>query len=134
MFYLANDQACSYRELWDVIPATTVVKGQAARVADMFGFYLKATEASVAGEEICYIYWADQVWACKEVGSGEGIIRGQEVYYNVSTSLVTANPTGTIGTDYYFCGIAKRTVGISDARVLIEFIGDEWNHADRDNV
>lgn len=134
MFYLANNQAVSYRELWDTIPATVVSKGQAAIVADMFGFYFKATEASVPGEEICFIYRADQVWADKEVGSGEGIIRGQEVYYNVSTGLVTANPTGTIGTDYYFCGIAKRTVEINDARVLINFIGDEWNSADRDNA
>lgn len=134
MFYLANDQATSYRELWDTIPATVVVKGQAVIVQDVFGFYLKATELTVAGEEICFIYWADQVWADKEVGSGEEIHAGEEVYYNVTSGLVTANPTGTIGVDYYFCGIAKRDATLSDTQVIIEFIGDEYNHADRDNT
>jgi len=138
MFYLANCQAVSYRELWDIIPAGVVVKGQAALIQDVFAFYLKATEAAVAGEEITSIYWADQVWADKEQGSGEAILAGQEVYYNISTpevglGLVTANPVGVIGTDYYFCGIAKRNAGATDEQVLIEFIGDEYNHADRDN-
>ena len=133
MFYLAQAQPVSYRELWDIIPAAVVVKGQAAIVQDVFGFYLKNTEATTAGEEICFIYWADQVWADKETGSGEEIYSGQEVYYNVGTGLVTANPVGTIGTDYYFCGIAKRNAAADDDQVLIEFIGDEYNHADRDN-
>ena len=136
MFYLANDQAVSYRELWDITPGTVVVRGQAAVVQDVFGFYFKATESTVAGEEIAFVYWADQVWADKEQGSGEEIYAGQEVYYNVNgagTGLVTANPQGVIGTDYYFCGIAKRDAGASDEQVLIEFIGDEYNHADRDN-
>ena len=138
MFYLANCQAVSYRELWDQTPAGVVVKGQAALVQDVFGFFLKATELLVAGEELCFIYWADQVWADKEVGSGEAILAGQEVYYNLSVpevglGLVTANPAGVIGTNYYFCGIAKRDALAEDERVLIEFIGDEYNHADRDN-
>jgi hypothetical protein len=133
MFYLANDQPVSYRELWDVIPAAVVVRGAAAIVQDVFGFYFKATEATSAGEEIAFVYWADQVWADKEVGSGEQILAGMEVYYNVASGLITANPTGTIGTDYYFCGIAKRDAAADDTRALIEFIGDEYNHADRDN-
>jgi len=138
MFYLANCQAVSHRELWDIIPAAVVVKGQAALVQDVFGFYFKATELAVAGEEIAHVYWADQVWADKEQGSGEAILAGQEVYYNLSTpevglGLVTANPVGTIGTEYYFCGIAKRNAAATDTRVLIEFIGDEYNHGDRDD-
>jgi hypothetical protein len=134
MFKLANVQAVSYRELWDIIPAAVVVKGQAAIVQDMFGFYFKGTESTTAGEEITFVYWADMVWADKEVGSGQEIYAGQEVYYNVSSGLVTASPTGTIGTDYYFCGIAKRDALANDDQVIIEFIGDEWNHADRDNT
>lgn len=136
MFKLANVQAVSYRELFDITPATVVVKGQAAIVQDVFGFYLKATELTVAGEEICFIYWADQVWADKEVGSGQEIYAGQEVYYNVDnagTGNVTANPVGNIGVDYYFCGIAKRDALANDTQVLIEFIGDEYNHGDRDD-
>lgn len=134
MFKLADDQAQAYRELWDIIPNAVVVKGQAAIVQDMFGFYLKGTELTTPGEEICFIYRAGQVWADKEIGSGEGILAGQEVYWNVTSTLVTANPTGTIGTDYYFCGIAKRNALVNEDQVLIEFIGDEWNHADRDNT
>lgn len=133
MFYLANDQPVSYRELWDVIPGTVVVKGAAVIVQDVFGFYFKATELTVAGEEIAFVYWADQVWADKEQGSGEDISAGMEVYYNVGTGLVTASPTGNIGVDYYFCGIAKRDAAASDEQVLIEFIGDEYNHGDRDD-
>lgn len=134
MFYQAQSQAMSYREIWDAIPATVVVKGQPAIIQDLFGFYLKGTELTISGEEICFIYWSDQVWADKEVGSGEGILAGQEVYYNVGSGLVTASPTGTIGTDYYFCGIAKRNAEANDDQVIMEFIGDEWNHADRDNT
>ena len=133
MFYLANVQSVSYRELCDVIPNTVVVKGQAAIIQDVFGFYFKGTEATVAGEEFAFVYWADQVWTDKEVGSGEEILAGQKVYYNVASGLVTATPAGTIGTNYYFCGIAKRDADASDDQVLIEFIGDEYNHADRDN-
>jgi len=133
MFYQAQSQSVSYRELFDIIPATIVVKGQAAIVQDVFGYYFKGTEATIAGEEITFVYWCDQVWAHKEIGSGEAILAGQEVYYNIGSGLVTANPTGTIGTDYYFCGIAKRNADANDDQVLIEFIGDEYNHADRDN-
>ncbi len=136
MFKLANDQPVSYRELWDIIPNALVVKGQAAIVQDVFGFYFKATELTVVGEEIAFVYWADQVWADKEVGSGQEISAGQEVYYNVNnagTGNVTANPVGNIGVDYYFCGIAKRDAAANDDQVLIEFIGDEYNHGDRDD-
>lgn len=136
MFYLANDQAVSYREIWDVTPGAVVVRGQAAIVQDVFGFYFKGTEAVTAGEEIAFVYWADQVWVDKEVGTGQAITAGQEVYYNVTgdgLGRITANPTGTIGTDYYFCGIAKRDAAANDSRAIIEFIGDEYDHADRDN-
>lgn len=133
MFYIANVQAVSYRELRDQIPGAVVVKGQAAIIQDVFGFYMKATELAVAGEELAFIYWADQVWADKEQGSGEGVLAGEEVYYNVGSGLVTANPVGVIGVDYYFCGIAKRNADANDEQVLIEFIGDEYNHGDRVN-
>lgn len=134
MFYQAQSQAVSYREIWDAIPSTVIAKGQPAIIQDLFGYYLKGTELATPGEEICFIYWSDQTWADKEIGSGEGIYAGQEVYYNVASGLVTASPTGTIGTDYYFCGIAKRDALEGADQVLIEFIGDEWNHADRANT
>jgi hypothetical protein len=132
MFYQAQAQAVSYRELCDIIPNATVVKGQAAIVQDVFGYYFKATELTTAGEEIAFVYWCDMVWADKEVGSGEEIYSGQRVYYNTGSGLVTANPTGTIGTDYYYCGIAKRDALANADQVLIEFIGDQWDHADCD--
>jgi hypothetical protein len=44
---------------------------------------------------------------------------------------VTANPTGVIGTDYYFVGKCKKTAAADDTTVLIDFWGDEYNHADR---
>lgn len=135
MFKLANCQAVSYRELCDIIPATVVVKGQPGPIIqDMFGFYFKGTELAVAGEEIAFVYWADMVWADKEIGSGEGILAGQEVYFNVVSGLVTAAPTGTIGTDYYYCGVAKRDALANAEQVLIEFDGRNWNSADKDNT
>lgn len=128
MFYLADTQDSSYHELWDVIPVSAVVKGEPAVVQDVFGFYLQALAANAEG---AFIYDARQVRADKAVGSGESIEAGDEVYYVVATGKVTASPTGTIGTEYYFCGWAKKDASETETTVLIRFYGTEYNHADR---
>lgn len=114
-----------YNELWDITPATAVEKGDAAVVQDVFGFYVKDRESD--GEEVVFIYKDRQVLADKVTGTGENISAGEKVYHVVASDAVTANPTGTAGTDYYFCGWAKKDAAANDTTVLIEFDGTRYN-------
>ena len=129
-FYLADDQVQSYHELrdWDAPAART--KGFAEVIQDLFCFAMTPVAAGIEG---CPIYQASQVWAGKVQGSGEGIASGQRVYATLASNfqLVTANPVGVIGTDFYFCGWAKREALANDDQVLIRFWGHEHDHADR---
>lgn len=129
-FILKDNQQQAYDELWDVVPGAIVVKGFAQVVNDVFGFFLKASTSIT--EEVCFIYHASQVEADKLTGTGESISAGEKVYATLGSSFqsVTANPTGTIGTDYYYCGIAKKDAAATDTTVLIKFIGQSYNHAD----
>lgn len=130
-FYCVDDQAQAYEELWDEVPGAVRAKGFAYVVNDVFGFLLKA--ALTVTEEVCFIHANKQVRADKLTGTGEAILHGQKVYATLGSNFqsVTANPTGTIGTDYYFVGIAKKDAGADEETVLIKFWGDEYNHADR---
>jgi len=115
-----------YDELWDVIPATAVTVGQAAVIQDVFGFYIKTREQ--VGEEICFIYRCRQVEADKIQGTGEAIRAGDRVYAVVAQNFfVTANPTGVAGTDYYFCGWAKKDAAANAEKVLINFDGTRYD-------
>jgi hypothetical protein len=80
-----------------------------------------------------FIYEATQVRVGKLTGTGEAITAGQKVYATLGSNfqLVTANPTGVIGTNYYFVGWAKKDAAAGDSYVLIRFYGHEYNHADR---
>jgi hypothetical protein len=129
-FILRDDQQQAYHELWDVVVASAVTKGFGAVVQDVFGFYMTA---GAAGDEVTFIYQATQVRVGKLTGTGEAISAGQKVYATLGSNfqLVTANPAGVIGTDYYFCGWAKKDADADDTDVLIHFEGDEYNHADR---
>ena len=126
-FYLADSQDSGYREI-EATPSAARTKGQAEVIQDVFGFYITPLAANQEG---AFSYWARQVRADKATGSGESFTAGDFVYYVVATGLVTPSPTGTIGTDYYFCGVAKRDAGETDDTVLMHFWGDEYNHADR---
>lgn len=130
-FILKDDQAQSYHELWDIVPGAVRAKGFAYVVNDVFGFLM--TAALTVTDEVTYIYEATQVLADKLTGTGEAISAGMEVYATLATNFqsVTANPTGTIGTDYYFVGWAKKDAAADDTTVLIRFWGHEYNHADR---
>ena len=131
MFYCADDQAQAYDELWDEVPGQARVKGFAYVVNDVFGFLLNA--ALTATDEVAFIWRNSQVRADKLTGTGEGINHGDFVYATLGSNFqsVTANPTGTIGVNYYFCGVAKKDALPNDTTVLIKFFGDEYNFADR---
>lgn len=117
-----------YDELWDIVVAAAVTSGQAAVIQDVFGFYLYN---GAVGDEVTFIYRCRQVQADKVTGTGEEISAGEEVYFVIAQNAVSANPAGVIGTDYYFCGIAKKDASASEETVLINFWGDEYDHADR---
>jgi len=113
-----------YDELWDVIPATAVTKGDAAVRQNVFGFYAKTRET--AGEEITLIYRCRQVLADKRTGTGEAIISGDDLYYYPLTANVSPTATGTAGTDYYWCGWAKKSATASETTVLMNFDGTRY--------
>lgn len=129
-FILRDDQQQAYHELWDIVVAAAVTKGFGAVVQDVFGFYMTA---GAIGDEVTFIYEATQVRAGKVTGTGETISAGQRVYATAASNfqLVTANPAGVIGTNYYFVGWAKKDALASDTDVLIRFWGHEYDHADR---
>jgi hypothetical protein len=129
-FILRDDQQQAYHELWDVVLAVARTKGYAQVYQDVFGFFMTAGSA---GDEVTFIYEATQVRVGKLTGTGEAITSGQKVYATLGSNfqLVTANPTGVIGTNYYFVGWAKKDAAAGDSYVLIRFYGHEYNHADR---
>lgn len=131
MYYLADVQAQAYNESWDVIPGAVRVKGYGYVHNDVFGFLLKASLSIT--EEVAYVRKAAQVRVDKTTGTGNDIQANEKVFATLASNFqtVTANPTGTIGTDYYFVGVAKKDASESDTTVLIDFWGDEYNHADR---
>lgn len=130
-YILKDDQAPAYEEFWDEVPGAIRAKGFGYVVNDVFGFLMTASQNTT--DEVTYIWKARQVLADKIVGSGEEIEHGEFVYALASQNfqVVTANPTGTIGTDYYFVGIAKKDAAAGDSTVLISFFGDQYNFADR---
>jgi hypothetical protein len=135
-FILRDDQVQSYSELWDFNPGAARTKGFGEVIQDVFAFQMRAVELKADGvtyQEATPIWWAQQVLAGKVQGTGEAITAGQFVYATLASNfqLVTASPTGTIGTDYYFVGVAKKDAAATASSVLIKFWGDEYNHADR---
>ena len=126
MFYPRDPEI--YDELLDVIPGnTTTNKGDAVIRQDVFGFYFKDSESTT--EEVVLVYRMRQVLADKATGTGEAIVSGDKLYYVVATGLVTANPTGTAGTDYYFCGWAKKSATAAEDQVLMNFDGTRYTEA-----
>lgn len=115
-----------YDELLEAAPSGAVTKGQAQVREDVFGFWLKsltAAEIALGRDEVTFIYRMRQVEAPKITGTGEEIYSGEKVYWLIGQEVVTANPTGVVGTDYYFCGWAKRNATASETTVLINFDG-----------
>lgn len=128
MFYPRDHQI--YDESFDIIPAAAVVKGQPAQIQDIFGFWLTASQvpAGTSLIEQTFIYRMRQVLADKLTGSGEEIIAGDRVYSVVAQSYaITANPVGTFGVDYYFCGWAKFDADTDEDEVIINFDGTRWD-------
>lgn len=130
-FILKDDQMPAYEEFWDVVPGAVRAKGFGYVLNDVFGFLMVA--ALAVTDEVTYIWKARQVEADKLTGTGEAITSGEKVYATLASNFqqVTASPTGVIGTDYYFVGIAKKDSAAGNDKVLISFWGDEYNHLDR---
>jgi len=121
-----------YDELWDVEVAAAVTKGFGAVIQDVFGFYFNAVTAADitdGNDEVAFIYRMRQVEADKVTGTGEAIVRGDRVYATLASNFqnITANPVGVAGTDYYFCGWAKKSAGASDSTCLINFDGTRYD-------
>lgn len=115
-----------YDELWDVIPGnTTTVKGDAAVVQNVFGFYYKDSESNT--EKVNFIYRMRQVLANKATGTGESFSAGDRVFYIVANNNVSPTPVGTPGTDSYFCGWAKKDASTSATTVLMNFDGTRYD-------
>lgn len=131
MYYCADDQAQAYEESWDVIVAAPTVRGWGFVNNDVFGFLF--TASLVVNEEITFITRNKQVRIDKLTGTGEEIQQNEYVYATLASNFqtVTAHPVGVIGTDYYFVGKAKKLALAADTTVLVDFWGDEYNHADR---
>lgn len=117
-----------YDELWDCHPGAALVKGQGVIKQDVFGFWLKDSEtATPTTEEIAIIYRCRQVEANKRTGTGEAILAGDKLYYYPSDEKVSPTATGAVGTDYYFCGWAKKDAAASDLTVLMNFDGTNYD-------
>jgi hypothetical protein len=119
-----------YDELWDVVPAgaaSSVQHGVGAVRQDVFGFYY-STNLS-AGDEVTFIYRQRQVLSDKVTGTGEAIISGDRLYHIVAQNAVSPNiPVGGVaGTDYYFCGWAKKNAGANVDEVLMNFDGTRYD-------
>ncbi len=123
-----------YDELWDVEAPTGTLKGHAAVVQDVLGFYVKAAESN--NEEVCFVYRDRQVEATKRTGTGEAILAGDKLYaYRLGVAawtvpqdvVVSPVATGTAGTDYCFCGWAKKDASALETTVLMNFDGTRYN-------
>lgn len=121
-----------YDELRDVLALAAVTKGQAAVIQDVFGFYLNAitaTDIANSRNEVTFIYRMRQVLADKATGTGEAILAGDRLYYYLTLDTVSPTATGTAGTDYYFCGWAKRNAAATATTVLMNFDGTRYDEA-----
>jgi predicted RecA/RadA family phage recombinase len=119
-----------YDELLDITPAAAVAQGDAVVIQDVFGFYLvdvTTEDIANARNEVAFVYRMRQVEVAKMTGTGEAIQSGDKIYYQISGAAVTANPVGVAGTDYYFCGWAKKNASASASVVLINFDGTRYN-------
>lgn len=118
-------RSIEYDELLNHVPGALYVKGQAARVQDVFGFYLKEVQSLT--EEVSFIYRCKVVEAQKRIGSaGEAILTGDKLYYYPSDEKVSAIASGVAGVDYFFCGWAKENASAAKTTVIQRFDGTMW--------
>lgn len=126
-----------YDELWDIEGPTGTLKGHAALMQECLGFYVKDAESN--NEEISFVYRCRQVEANKRTGTGEAILAGDRLYaYRVNGATAWTTPqdvevspvaTGVQGTDYKFCGWAKKDAAAADTTVLMNFDGTRQDQA-----
>jgi hypothetical protein len=108
-----------YDEAWvDLAAAKAALLEEV--VEDTFGFYLVG---GAIGDNVAFVYRMRQVLANKKTGTGEEIAAMEKVYYYPATDNVSSNKVGTAGTDYYFCGWAKKSADANETTVLINFDG-----------
>ena len=122
-----------YDEFYDETPGMTIGTGRglAKMIQDCFAYFMKNQERT--NEEIAALYRVRQTIADKRTGSGENIIHGDRLFAYPKTAgiaftisqdwEVSPIATGTIGTDYLFCGWAKEDAGENEDEVLMNFDG-----------
>lgn len=115
-----------YDELRDVTPTSglAVEKGDVDVQQDCAGFWVCDLAAGVSGT---FIYRCRQVRALKKIGTGQAILAGDRLYYDVSDGHVSPTPTGVAGTDSYFVGWAKEDAGADVLDVLMNFDGTRYD-------
>jgi hypothetical protein len=125
MFYPRDHQI--YDETYDVYALVAALKGAPLVIQDVFGFWLTDVIVSTT-IPFTFVYRMRQVLADKLTGSGEEIEAGDRVYAVVAQNyFITANPGGTFGIDYYFCGWAKFHASADDTQVIINFDGTRYD-------
>ena len=128
MFQIADN--CIYDEIKILDIASAKAQGLGEVVNDVFGFYLTKIDPTNddLSDDGILIYRNRQTYADKKTGSGEDIQAGEKLYYEVAESLVTPNkPSGTAGTEFYFCGWAKEATTAAATKVLMNFDGTRQN-------
>jgi len=123
MFYPKDNMI--YDELWDIVPAALVTKGEAAQLEDVLGFYY--FDSLEIGDEVTFIYRQRQVESDKATGTGEDINAGQRLYYYPANDNVSPNRVGVMGVDYMFCGWAKKDAAAAATKVLMNFDGTRYD-------
>lgn len=88
------------------------------KVQDTVGICLEDADF---GAEAVLFYHAEKIMIRKKTGTGETFAVGQKVYYDPSDGLVTPN---TVSGGLWI-GIAVRTAGMTDTRVMIDLKGDK---------
>ena len=132
MFRWKDDRSEVYDDLFDVEPGVTALNGYGMRRQEVFGFVIKDNES--ATEDMALLYNCKQVEADKRVGTGEAIVSGDRLYaYPKTAGIAFTTPqdwevspvaTGTVDTDFVFCGIAKFNAGANAEKVILNFIGE----------
>ena len=75
------------------------------------------------GEEGVFIYHAEKIMIRKKVGSGEVFAIGDKVYVDLGDANLLVTPHSP--DNGLWIGIAVRTAGMNDARVMIDLKGDK---------
>lgn len=98
------------------IPSPGVIAGQVFLHGQIL---VVAPEAYATGVVGVGIYKANKLYTPKDVGTGESIASGEQVYWNSATGKIS----GVATTGFLRCGICLEAASEDDTYVLIDFDG-----------